>query len=130
MAAQIQRSFSGGEITPELYGRADQAKYTTGLRTLRNMLIQRFGSVTNRSGTVYSATTKDSTKVSRLIPFRFNASQTYALEFGENYIRPYQVGVPTRLLVENTDSPEWFTLTVYAAGAVTRVIRIYSGRKS
>ena len=92
MATQIQRSLSGGEITPGLYGRADIAKYLNGLKTCRNFTIQRFGGAQNRPGTKFIAETKGSGAV-RLIKFVFNASQTYVLEFGNLYMRVIKNGV-------------------------------------
>jgi len=49
------------------------------------LLIQ--GNVVNRPGTQFVIETKYSDKESRLIPFQFNVSQTYILEFGDLYMR-------------------------------------------
>ena len=35
----LSRSFGGGELTPEFYGRIDDAKFQTGLATCRNFLV-------------------------------------------------------------------------------------------
>lgn len=93
MTSTIQRSFAGGEISPSLYARADQVKYATGLRTCRNFMVMRHGGATNRPGTYYVAEVKDSTKAVRLIKFVFNDSQTYVLEFGDQYMRVIKDGV-------------------------------------
>jgi hypothetical protein len=93
MSIVIQRSFSGGEISPSLFSRVDTVKYATGVRTLRNFFIHRHGGVSNRPGTVLVAEVKDSTKTIRFIPFIFNDSQTYVLEFGDLYMRVHQEGV-------------------------------------
>jgi len=87
-----QRSFAGGEIAPAMYGRADQAKYATGARTLRNFMVQRFGGVTNRPGTKLVCEVKDSADQVALIPFEFNDEQTYCLEFGDEYMRVIRNG--------------------------------------
>lgn len=92
MPSLIQRSFAGGEIAPALYARADQAKYSTGLRTCRNFMVQRHGGVANRPGTEYICEVKDSSKRVRLIRFVFNASQAYILEFGDQYMRVIRDG--------------------------------------
>lgn len=92
MAEVIKRSFSSGEITPSLYSRVDQVKYQTGLRTCRNFMVKRHGGAQNRPGTVFVAEVKDSTKTVRLLPFVFNADQTYILEFGDLYMRVYRNG--------------------------------------
>lgn len=97
-------SFASGEISSALYARTDLIKYLTGLRTCRNFTVQRHGGASNRPGTKYICEVKDSTKAIRLIPFVFNASQTYVLEFGDLYMRvikngaqlgaPYEIATP------------------------------------
>lgn len=87
MSAINQRSFSSGELAPALYARTDVAKYYTGLRTCRNMMVMRHGGVTNRAGTKFIGPVKDMSKTVRLIPFVFNSDQTYVLEFGNLYMR-------------------------------------------
>jgi hypothetical protein len=82
-----QRSFAGGELAPALYGRVDMAKYTTGLRTMRNTLLMRHGGSASRPGTSFVCEIKDSTQSSRIVPFVFNSDQTYMLEFGDQYMR-------------------------------------------
>ena len=50
MAKTLHRSFSGGEITPEMYGRLDLAKYQTGLATCRNFRVLPHGPAQRRTG--------------------------------------------------------------------------------
>lgn len=83
----LTRSFASGEITPELFGRIDLAKYQTGLKTCRNFEILPHGPAANRPGFEYVLETKLSAKVSALIPFIYNTSQTYQIEVGDLYIR-------------------------------------------
>ena len=83
-------NFTGGELSPRLDGRNDLAKYPTGCKTLENMIIYPHGSAARRSGTQYVAEVKDSSKQTRLIPFEFSTTQTYILEFGNQYIRFYK----------------------------------------
>lgn len=83
----IQNSFSSGEIAPELYGRIDLQQYTNGLKECRNFLVKPHGGIVNRPGLEHVCEVKDSTKRVRLLPFNFNAEQTYTLEFGEYYMR-------------------------------------------
>ena len=83
-------NFTGGELSPRLDGRNDLAKYPTGLKTLENFVVFPHGSVARRSGTQFVAEVKDSTKKTRLIPFEFSTTQTYMLEFGDQYIRFYK----------------------------------------
>jgi hypothetical protein len=83
----LTRSFAAGEITPELFGRIDLAKYQTGLSRCHNFIVLPHGPIINRGGLEYVLETKDSTKPSRLIPFYYNTDQTYVLEVGHLYMR-------------------------------------------
>lgn len=88
----IQPSFAGGELAPALYGRADIARYQTSLKTCRNFVSQVYGGAKNRSGTKYIAGVKTHSKTVRLIPFAFSTTQTYVLEFGDQYMRVFKDG--------------------------------------
>lgn len=101
MSIFSQRSFAGGEIAPALYARVDQVKYTTGLRTCRNFFVMRHGGVSNRPGTSFVCEVKDSSKHVRLIEFVFNDSQTYVLEFGDQYMRVIKNGAQVTLTPQN-----------------------------
>lgn len=101
MTTLNQRSFSGGEISPFLYARVDYSKYVTGLRTCKNFMVLRHGGVSNRPGTTFVCEVKDSSKVVRLIKFEYNSSQTYQLEFGDEYIRFIENGEQVRLTATN-----------------------------
>lgn len=92
MGTVSQKSFAGGEIAPSVYARVDLVKYATGLRTLRNFFVMRHGGAANRPGSEFVAEIKDSTRTVRFIPFIFNSSQTYLLEFGEKYMRVHRNG--------------------------------------
>lgn len=83
----LARSFAGGEIAPELYGRLDLDKFQTGLALCRNFIPLPYGPVQNRPGFRYVNEVKDSTKAVRLIPFQFSVDETVVLEFGDQYIR-------------------------------------------
>ena len=83
-------NFTGGELSPRLDGRNDLQKYPTGCKTLENMIVFPHGSAARRSGTQFVAEVKDSSKQTRLIPFEFSTTQTYMLEFGDQYIRFYK----------------------------------------
>ena len=89
VAAQLT-NFTGGELSPRLDGRNDLAKYNSGCKTLENMIVYPHGAAARRSGTSFVAEVKDSTKKTRLIPFEFSTTQTYMLEFGNQYIRFYK----------------------------------------
>jgi hypothetical protein len=93
MGSLIQRSFTGGELTPSAYARVDTVKYAYGAKTMRNNIIMRHGGTASRPGDEWVCEVKDSTKRVRLIKFVFNSDQTYLLEFGDQYMRVVREGV-------------------------------------
>ena len=72
-------SFSAGEISPLLEGRAGLEKYREGLADLTNMIVMPTGGVKRRPGTEYLGEVKASANKTRLIPFQFKTSDTYIL---------------------------------------------------
>jgi hypothetical protein len=88
----VQSNFTAGEVSPKCYGRTDVARYQNGAKTLRNCLVQIHGGAMRRWGTLFVASTKDSAKRSRLIPFVFSVTQAFMLEFGDGYVRFYEAG--------------------------------------
>ena len=110
----IQPSLTGGELGPNLWGRVDMARYADSLKACRNFIVKPFGGVVNRPGFEYIATTKTSAKASRLVPFCFNESQTYVMEFGEGYLRFFQNGGE----VVATSIAAWVTATSYGVGDI------------
>ena len=88
----ITRSFAGGEIAPELFGRLDLTKFQTGLALCRNLEVLPHGPVRNRAGFEYVNEVKHSDKVTVVRPFSFNTTQTYILEIGDGYIRIHTLG--------------------------------------
>jgi hypothetical protein len=86
------RSFAGGELSPEMFGRIDDIKFQTGAAKMRNFIPTPQGPAENRPGTKYVATVKDSTKRTRLLPFTYSTTQTMVLEFGQGYIRFHTQG--------------------------------------
>ena len=97
MASIMQKSFSSGEISPALYSRTDIAKYQNALKTCRNFYVMRHGGVSNRAGTQFVGEVKDSSLSVRLIPFVFSNTQTYVLEFGNQYIRVIKNGTYVKI---------------------------------
>jgi hypothetical protein len=106
------RSFAGGEITPELAGRLDLAKFQTGLALARNFVTLPHGPASRRPGFEFVAASGDSTRKVRVIPFTFSAEQTAVLEFGHLYLRIH-IGGATLL---SPTPAAWVTATVYAIG--------------
>ncbi|WP_244973648.1 hypothetical protein [Polynucleobacter paneuropaeus] len=89
----LSRSFGGGELTPEFYGRIDDAKFQTGLAKCRNFIVLPHGPAANRPGFAYVNSTKYSgSKKAKLIPFSYSTTQTMVLEFGNQYIRFHTQG--------------------------------------
>lgn len=92
-SAPALSTFTAGEISPRLEGRVTIEKYREGLADLTNMIVQPHGGVTRRPGTQFLGEVKASANVTRLIPFEFKTSDTYALEFGNQYMRIYRNGL-------------------------------------
>ena len=77
---KIQLSFSGGEIDTQMYGRIDAQQYQSGLATCKNWLVDPRGSLRRRPGFQRVASSLDSTKKSRLIPFTYSVDQQLVVE--------------------------------------------------
>ena len=88
------RSFAGGEISPEMYGRVDADRYQTGAARVRNMVPKPQGPVASRPGFQFAGEVKDSTKRTRLIPFTVGTDDAYVLELGSGYCRIWQNAAP------------------------------------
>ena len=86
------RSWNGGEVTPEFFGRLDDAKFQTGLALCRNFVVLPHGPIHNNAGTEFVREVKTSAKRTRLLPFTFSITQTMVLEFGEGYFRFHTQG--------------------------------------
>jgi hypothetical protein len=89
---KLNYSFTGGEVSPQLFGRIDLDKYQTGLARCLNMRVLPHGPVMRRSGLRYISSVADHSKRVRLIPFSFNAEQTAVVELGHHYVRLYSAG--------------------------------------
>jgi hypothetical protein len=83
----LSRSFSSGEITPELFGRIDLQKRQEGLARCRNFITLPHGPAFNRPGTEFVREVKTSASATRVIPFSYNNAQTFVIELGAGYFR-------------------------------------------
>ncbi len=94
---QHKNSFTGGELSPELYGRDDLRAYGNGAARLRNVLVRPTGGVTRRPGLRHMATLPGP---GRLIPFDFNAEQAYVVVVLDGEIRVFlpQEGAPDAVI--------------------------------
>ncbi len=113
----IQPSFAGGEIGPSLYGRIDMAKYQVALRKCDNFIVRQYGGVENRPGTRFVGAAKYPNRKCRLIPFQFSTVQTYALEFGHQYMRVIKDGA----LVLNSSNVIYEIATPYTEADLFRI---------
>lgn len=83
----LQVSFSGGELSPDFFGRIDDTQYRSGAAKLRNMAALPHGPARQRPGFRLVREVKDSSKKVRLLPFRFSSDQTLVIEMGPGYFR-------------------------------------------
>jgi hypothetical protein len=86
-ASLIQNTVNAGELSALLLGRQDIAKYVNGLYVCLNAIPLTQGAWTRRPGSVYLHQARHHDKECRLFPFQYSITQTYTLEFGEQYIR-------------------------------------------
>jgi hypothetical protein len=92
MPVSKQASFTGGEISPSLQFRTDLEKYYTSLAEAYNVFVHAHGGVSNVAGTKFVGEVYDSDYASRLVPFQYNTTQTYILEFSHNKMRVIKDG--------------------------------------
>ena len=83
-------SFTAGEMSSSMQGRTDFAKYFSAASRIENFVVLPHGPITRRPGTYFASEIKTSANKTRLIPFAFSTTQTYILEFGNQYIRFYK----------------------------------------
>lgn len=87
-----QASFAGGEVHPELHARTDLPRLGHSVALARNWIVTPTGALKNAPGSRLVREVKDSTKTVRLVPFVFNAEQSYVLEVGDAYMRVHRDG--------------------------------------
>jgi hypothetical protein len=110
----FKQSFSGGEISPEMFGRIADNKFQQGAATMRNFIAKPQGPAQNRPGFAYVNAVKDSTKATRVIPFTFNTTQTMVIEMGDQYFRFHTEG---QTLLYSAGSA-WSNSTNYTVGDI------------
>lgn len=82
-----QTNFGAGELDSFIDGRADYAPIYSALKTAENIVILPEGGAYRRKGTRFISPAYAHSTKSRLIPFQYSLSQSYALEFGNLKIR-------------------------------------------
>lgn len=88
----LSTNFTGGEISPRLYGRPDLAKYADSLKRARDVVVMQHGGIRGRPGTDYLGEVKDSSKATRLVPFVRDQDNAYVIEMGDGYARFWKDG--------------------------------------
>ena len=83
----IQTAFSAGELSPHLHDRVDLEAYYAGCAELRNFIPLPHGPILRRRGTHFVYEAKSSAV--RLIPFTFNVTQSFVLEFTPGVMRVF-----------------------------------------
>jgi hypothetical protein len=88
----LQRSFNGGEVSPEMFGMIEDPKFRAGLALCRNFICRPQGPAENRAGFAFVHEVKDSSKRTRVIPFTYSTTQTMVIEVGAGYFRFHTQG--------------------------------------
>lgn len=95
----LSRSFAGGEITPELFGRIDLDKMQTGLMKCKNMIIRPHGPAKSRGGFRFLNFCKFNERKAKLIRFQFSTEDSMIIEMGHLYAR-FHTNLGTELDVD------------------------------
>lgn len=85
-------SFNAGELTPLTESRIDVAKYTSGCRTMENMIPRIYGCAERRLGTEYIYGLYSNDVKGRVVEFEYSDAIAYIMEFGNQIIRFYYNG--------------------------------------
>lgn len=110
IALTYRGSFAAGIISPSLNFRADMEKWQSGAAALQNFFVHVQGGISNRSGTQFIGASKQTSNPPVLIPFIYNNSQSYILEFGDKYLRIISNGS----YLTNADGSVYEVKTPYA----------------
>lgn len=105
----VQTNLTAGEVSPRMLGRVDVERYKNGVQECYNFLPLIHGGARSSPALMFRAAAKYSDKKCRLIRFEFSKTEANMLEFGEEYIRFFDLtGAP----VLDSGSPYEIT-TVY-----------------
>ena len=78
----FQRSFAGGEVSPEMFGRIDDTHFQSGAAKIRNFIVKPQGPAQMRPGFEFVRATKTASRKARLIPFAYSPTDTLVIELG------------------------------------------------
>ena len=115
----FKQAFSGGEISPEMFGRIDDTKYQQGAATMRNFIAKPQGPAENRPGFAFVKEVKNSNQAVRLMSFTFSTVQTMVIEMGNQYFRFHTQGAT----LNYSNGTAWNSGTSYAIGDIA----LYNG---
>ena len=110
----FKQTFSGGEISPEMFGRIADNKFQQGAALVRNFIVKPQGPAQNRSGFAFVKEVKDSTKKTRLLSFTFSTVQTMVIEMGDQYFRFHTQGQT----LNYSNGAAWNNATAYTVGDI------------
>jgi len=88
----LQANMTAGELAPTLHSRTDITKYQNGVAEATNMIILPHGGMRRRPGLAKITESKINSK-GRLIPFIFNADQSYLVVLRNLTVDIYNNGV-------------------------------------
>lgn len=98
-------TWAGGILSKGLWGRPDLNKYATGLAWAENVFIGIEGGADKRPGFYYVGKPKFQNKEAKLVRWRLANDDSYALEFGDEYIRFIRFGGYVMWPVEEPITP-------------------------
>lgn len=101
-AAPLIASLNGGEISPRLYGRADQDFYRASAKLLENVAALPHGPAERRPSTRYVAAAGVEAAAVRLFDFEYSADRAYMIEAGDQYFRFFRA--KASVFVADTDA--------------------------
>ena len=116
----IQLAWSGGELSPAFIARSDVEKYDLGFRNARNWFVDYRGGASTRPQLEFVDYLMHDDKFVRIVQFQFNTTiaNTYAMVFGDQYIRFIQDGayvLETPLSITNVTNADPAVVTTSAA---------------
>lgn len=97
-------SFAGGEVSPETYSRVNLEKYNSACRLIKNFVVLPQGGADRRSGFEFVKEAYNGAKAVRLIDFDFSTEDNLSLEFGDYYIRFFDVDGPIYITEDDVDA--------------------------
>ncbi|PHS25464.1 MAG: hypothetical protein COA84_07560 [Robiginitomaculum sp.] len=99
----IQTNFTGGEISSAAYARSDLERWYSSAEWIENYVVRVIGGAYRRPGFAYLGRSRTPTKKGQLIRFKKSSFDQLMLEFGEFYIRFWDVA--TQTLIQSGGAP-------------------------